>query len=96
MTNHAPVTELKKKKNSFGPLKRQKEVYLCEFNANLVYIVSSEWVSQGYVEKPCLKKINKKYFVGVQELAQQLRPPAAVPEDLGLIPSTYMAAYNCL
>ena len=31
-----------------------------------------------------------------KSMAQYLRALAALPEDLGLIPSTHMAAYNCL
>lgn len=29
-------------------------------------------------------------------MAQQLRAVSALPEDLGLIPSTYIVAHNCL
>jgi hypothetical protein len=29
-------------------------------------------------------------------MAQQLRALAALPEDLGLIPSTHIVAHNCL
>jgi hypothetical protein len=31
-----------------------------------------------------------------KEMAEWLRALAALPEDLGLIPSTHMVAYNCL
>ena len=33
---------------------------------------------------------------GLGEMAQQLRALAALPEDLGSIPSTHTAAHNCL
>jgi hypothetical protein len=34
-------------------LKRQRQVGLCEFEANLVYIASSR--TEAYIERPCLK-----------------------------------------
>ena len=33
---------------------------------------------------------------GAEEMAQQLRALTALPEDPGSIPSTHMAAHNCL
>jgi len=33
---------------------------------------------------------------GAEELTQQLRALAALPEDLGSIPTAYMVAHNCL
>jgi hypothetical protein len=35
-------------------------------------------------------------ILGAEEMAQQLRALAALPEDLGSIPSTHMVAHNCL
>jgi len=39
-------------------------------------------------------KLSKNPEAG--EMAQWLRPPTALPENLGSIPSTHMAAHNCL
>ena len=33
---------------------------------------------------------------GTEQMAQRLRTLAVLPEDPGSIPSTYMAAHNCL
>ncbi|CAO2608825.1 hypothetical protein LEMLEM_LOCUS13963 [Lemmus lemmus] len=33
---------------------------------------------------------------GLEEMAQRLRALTALPEDPGSIPSTHMAAHNCL
>jgi hypothetical protein len=33
---------------------------------------------------------------GAREMAQLLRAPAVLPEDLGSIPSNHMATDNCL
>ncbi|KAK7798640.1 hypothetical protein U0070_002731 [Myodes glareolus] len=38
----------------------------------------------------------KKKIPGAGEMAQRLRALTALPEDPGLIPSTHMAAHNCL
>ena len=40
--------------------------------------------------------LNKEYYLGPEEMGQQLRTQAALPEDLGPIPITHMAAHNCL
>jgi hypothetical protein len=45
-----------------------------------------------YIEIPFGKKIH----VVAGEMAQQLRRLAALPGDPGSIPSTHMAAHNCL
>lgn len=37
-----------------------------------------------------------KIFYGAGEMAQWLSTLTALPEALGLIPSTHMAAQNCL
>ena len=34
--------------------------------------------------------------IGAGEMAQRLRALTAFPEDLGSIPSSHMAAHNCL
>jgi hypothetical protein len=54
--------------------------------------------SQGYTEKSCLKnkQTNKQTSFQAGAMAQQSRALTALPEDLGSIPSTHMAAYNCL
>jgi hypothetical protein len=36
-----------------------------------------------------------RYFIET-DLAQQLRASAALAEDLGLVPSTHVAAHSCL
>lgn len=36
------------------------------------------------------------FFIGVCKMTQQLRSPAAFPEDWGLISSTHVAAHNYL
>jgi hypothetical protein len=42
-------------------------------------------------------KILKKYYcAGAGEMAHQLGALAALPEDQASIPSTHMAAHNCL
>lgn len=33
--------------------------------------------------------------MGVGKMGQQLREPAALPEDLGSVPSNYVAINNC-
>jgi hypothetical protein len=46
-----------------------------------------------------LSLINKRILnsmAGAGEMAQQLKALAALPEDLGSIPSTHMTTYNCL
>jgi hypothetical protein len=54
--------------------------------------------SQGYTEKPCLKKqnktkqTNKQNHRGIREMVQWLRAMADLPEDMDLIPSTHMIA----
>lgn len=41
-------------------------------------------------------QVLKNVFRGDKDMTQQLGALAAPPEDLELIPSTYMAAHNCL
>jgi hypothetical protein len=41
-------------------------------------------------------KVPKKLRTGAGEMAEWLRALLALPEDPGSIPSTLMAAYNCL
>jgi hypothetical protein len=41
-------------------------------------------------------RYNKINIIEAGLMALQLRTPAALPENLGLVPSTYMAAYNHL
>jgi hypothetical protein len=36
------------------------------------------------------------FFLGVEEMAQELRALAALPEDLCLVLSTHIEVYNCL
>jgi hypothetical protein len=43
-----------------------------------------------------IRIIYRKVAARAREIAQQLRALAALPEDLGSIPSTHMAANNCL
>ena len=38
----------------------------------------------------------RKLVSGAGEVAQQLRALASLPEDPGSVPSTHMAAHNCL
>jgi hypothetical protein len=66
-------------------LRRQTD--LCEFEASLVYIVSSK--TQG---NPVSKKPTKQ----AAEMAQQLGALTALPEVLSLIPSNHTAAHNHL
>ena len=40
--------------------------------------------------------LHKKSIRGAGEMAQRLRALTALPEDPGSIPSTHMAAHNCL
>ena len=40
-------------------LRKQRHVDLCEFEASLVYSVSSRTARDVYMEKPCLKKPNQ-------------------------------------
>ena len=37
-------------------LEKQRQVDLCEFEASLVYEVSSNTSKEGHTEKPCLKR----------------------------------------
>jgi hypothetical protein len=54
--------------------------------------------SQGYTEKPCLKKKKKSFKMIFQagEMAQLLRALTAFPEVLSSIPSNHMVAHNHL
>ena len=46
--------------HAFNPSTWERQVDLCEFEASLVYRVSSRMDRQGcYTEKPCLEKANK-------------------------------------
>ena len=42
------------------------------------------------------KNWQRERMRGAGEMAQQLGALAVLPEDLGSIPSTHMAAHNCL
>jgi hypothetical protein len=60
---------------------RQRQAEPCEFEASLLYIVSSMSV-KGYTKRPCLKtktKTTKKGGTG--EMAQRLRAPTALPRS---------------
>ena len=37
-----------------------RQADLCEFEASLLYRVSSRTAKEGYIEKPCLKKTKNK------------------------------------
>ena len=41
------------------------------------------------------KTLHDTGIIGTGEMAQKLRALAALAEDLGVIPSTHMAAHNC-
>jgi hypothetical protein len=49
--------------------------------------------SQGYTEKPCLKKQKNKK---TKQNKTKKRALIALPEDLGSIPATHTAAHYCL
>ena len=50
----------------------------------------------GNPELNCKMLSSSLHQTGAGEVAQGLRVLAAIPEDLGSIPSNYMAAYNYL
>ena len=45
--------------HAFDPSTQEAEAGRFEFEASLVYRVSSRTDSQGYTEKPCLKKLKQ-------------------------------------
>ena len=70
--------------HSYNPsTQRQRQVDLCEFKANLVYIVSS-------------RTARKTQTKGLERWPNKLRALTALPEGQSSIPSNYMVAYNHL
>ena len=58
-------------------LRRQRQVDLCEFEANWAYMASKFRDSQDYIERPCLKQINKQTNTMLSKMGLlQSRPSA--------------------
>ena len=80
-------------------IQRQRQVDVCEFEASLVYRVSSRTV-RATQRNPVLNKQTsnnkKKKPTGTGEMAQRLRALAVFLEVLSSIPRNHMVAHNQL
>jgi hypothetical protein len=66
-------------------LKRRQQADLCEFEGNLVSLVSSRTARS--IQQDSVSKTEVGGVGGTEEMAQQLRALAALPEVPGSIPT---------